>query len=195
MTDRDPAQTLWVNQQNEGFTMSADEIRARAGRMQSIVSRRNFREYLIGGILIVFFGAMAFEAPYPLSKLGCALLAAGCAVVMWRLHVVARAGSVREAVAANDWTQFYRSELVRQRDALQGIWVWYLGPLIPGSVVYWLAIGIRSIGTPSVVWEWAVAVGGLLLNAVAFWWVASANKKAAAALQAEIETLDRASRG
>ncbi len=195
MTDRDPVQTLWVNQQSEGFTMSTDEIRARAGNMQSLVSRRNFREYLVGGVLIAFFAAMAFVVPYPLSKLGCALIAIGIAFVMWRLFVVARAGSVSEAAAANDWAQFYRSELVRQRDALQGIWHWYLGPLIPGMIVYWLAIGIRSIGTPSVVWEWAIAVGGLALTAFLFTRIAAANKNAAAALQAEIETLDRASRG
>jgi hypothetical protein len=122
------------------------------------------------------------------------MIAIGVAVVMWRLYVVARTGTVSEAAAAADWTQFYRGELVRQRDALQGIWWWYLGPLIPGMIVYWLAIGIRSIGTPSVVWEWAVAAGGLLATAVVFGWVASANKQAATALQAEIDLLDRASR-
>jgi hypothetical protein len=194
MTDRDPLQDLWVNQKAESFTMSVEEIRTRAGKMQSIVSRRNFREYLVGGFLIVFFCAMAFVAKYPLSKLGCAMIAIGVAFVMWRLYAVARAGTVSEAAAAGDWAQFYRGELVRQRDALQGIWWWYLGPLIPGMTVYWLAIGIRSIGTPSVVWEWAVAVGGLTLTAVVFGWVASANKQAAQGLQAEIDLLDRASR-
>lgn len=195
MTDRDPVQSLWVNQQSEGFTMSTEEIRARAGRMQSIVSRRNLREYLVGGSLIAFFGAMAFVASYPLSKVGCALIAVGVAFVMWRLFVVARAGSVSEAAAASDWAQFYRGELVRQRDALRGIWAWYLGPLVPGMLVYWLAIGVRSIGTPSAAWEWAITVAGLGLTAFLFVRVAAANKKAADALQNEIETLDRASRG
>lgn len=194
MTDRDPLQTLWVNQQSEDFKMSADEIRVRAGNLQSIVSRRNLLEYLVGGFLIAVFGAMAFVASYPLSKLGCALIAIGVAFVIWRLSVVARAGSVREAAAASDWAQFYRSELVRQRDALRGVWAWYLGPLIPGMVVYWLAIGIRSIGTPSVVWEWATTLAGLGLTAFLYVWIAAANKKAADALQKEIEALDRASR-
>lgn len=194
MTDRDRFQNLWVNQQSEGFTLSVEEIRMRAGSMQSIVSRRNFREYLVGGFLIVFFSAMAFVAKYPLSKLGCAMIAIGVAVVMWRLYAGARAGTVSEAAAAGDWAQFYRGELVRQRDALQGIWWWYLGPLIPGMIVYWLAIGVRSIGTSSSGWEWAIAAGGLLATAIVFVWVASANKQAAAALQAEIELLDRASR-
>ncbi|NOT40269.1 MAG: hypothetical protein HOP13_07240 [Alphaproteobacteria bacterium] len=193
MTDRDPVQDLWVNQQSERFTMSVDEVRMRAGSLQSIVSRRNFREYLVGGVLIVFFTAATVFAKYPLSKLGCALTAIGVAFVMWRLHVVVRAGTVSDVAAAGDWAQFYRGELVRQRDALLGIWWWYLGPLIPGSIVYWLAIGIRSIGTASAVWEWAVAVGGLLLTAVVFGWVAAANKQAAAGLQAEIALLDRAS--
>jgi hypothetical protein len=193
MTERDPVQDLWVNQKAESFTMSVDEIRTRAGSMQSIVSRRNFREYLVGGILIVFFAAMTFIAKYPLSKFGCALMAIGVAFVMWRLHVVARTGTVSEAAAAGDWAQFYRGELVRQRDALAGIWWWYLGPLIPGSIVYWLAIGIRSIETPSSGWEWAIAVGGLLATAIVFGWVAAANKQAAAGLQAEIDLLDRAS--
>ena len=193
MTDRDPLQDLWVNQQAEDFTMSTEEVRGRAGQMQSIVSRRNFREYAVGIGLIALFGALAYFASYPLSKVGCGLIAVGVAFVMWRLHAVARGATVNEAAAAGDWAQFYRGELVRQRDALRGIWRWYLGPLIPGMTVYWLAIGVKATGTSSAIWEWAIAIGGLALTAFVFARVAAANKQAADAMQAEIDLLDQAS--
>lgn len=175
--------------------MSVEEVRVRAGRIHSIVSRRNFREYLVGAILIVFFAVMTLVVPYPLSKIGCAMIAAGIAFVMWRLHGSARAGTVSEAAATGNWAQFYRDELVRQRDALRGVWRWYLGPLIPGMVVYWLSIGVRSIGTSSGVFEWIVAVAGLAATVFVFMRIAAANEQAAKGLQAEIELLDRSSRG
>lgn len=194
MSERDPIQRLWVNQQCESFTMSIDEIRARASELQSIVRRRNFVEYAVGGVLIVIFGAVAFVASTPLAKLGCALIAVGVAVVMWRLHAQAGAASEDEMSIANGWAQFYRQELVRQRDALKGVWLWYLGPLIPGMTLYWFSIGVKSAESDSFLWGWATTVFGLAATACVFAAVASANKRAAAALQAEIDMLDQACR-
>jgi hypothetical protein len=193
MTDRDPIQALWTNQRSEDFTMSVEEIRARASTLQSTVQKRNFREYAVGAFLIVFFLAAAYFARTPLGQLGCALTAIGVAVVMWRLHVLARAASDAELASAGaSWAAFYRQELVRQRDALQGIWTWYLGPLIPGMLIYWIAAGARNAGD---VWSWVIAAGGLILTGVVFAWVARLNKQAARALQAEIDTLDASCKG
>lgn len=188
MTERDPIQTLWASQQIEGFTMSVEEIRRRASRLQTNVQRRNVGEYAVGGALIVVFTAAAFFAESTLGKIGCALTAAGVAVVMWRLAVVARAASAHDVLAAESWAIFYRSELVRQRDALASIWGWYLGPLVPGMVVYWLSIALKPGADVS---DGVIATAGLGATAIVFALVASANKRAAAVLQAEIDALDQ----
>jgi hypothetical protein len=187
MSDLDRIQAVWANQPKESFSMSVAEIRERASTLQSIVKRRNFREYAVGAVLIVLFSLAAYFARTPLSAFACALTAAGVAFVMWRMHVLGRAASEHEiASACNSWTAFYRQELVRQRDALRGIWSWYLGPLVPGMVVYWISVGVKGG-----MWSWLIAVGGLALTAAVFAWVADANKRAAAALQAEIDVLDQ----
>jgi hypothetical protein len=187
MSDLDRIQAVWANQPKESFSMSGAEIRERASTLQSIVKRRNFREYAVGAVLIVLFSLAAYFARTPLSAFACALTAAGVAFVMWRMHVLGRAASEHEiASAGNSWTAFYRQELVRQRDALRGIWSWYLGPLVPGMVVYWISVGVKGG-----MWSWLIAVGGLALTAAVFAWVADANKRAAAALQAEIDVLDQ----
>jgi len=186
MSDLDRIQAVWANQPKENFTMSIAEIRERASTLHSTVKRRNFREYAVGAFLVVFFSVAAYFARAPLSAFACALTAAGVAFVMWRVHVVGRAASAHElAAAGNSWAAFYRQELVRQRDALLGIWSWYLGPLVPGMVVYWISVGAKG-GQ----WAWPVAVGGLALTGAVFSWVAAANKRAAKDLQSEIDILD-----
>ena len=187
MSDLDRIQALWANQPKEGFTMSIAEIHARASTLQNVVKQRNLSEYAVGGALIVFFSVAAYLARTPLSSFGCALTAAGVAFVMWRLHALGRAASANDlAAAADNWAAFYRRELVRQRDALRGIWSWYLGPLVPGMIVYWLAIGVRGD-----LWSWLIAAGGLALTAAVFIAIARANKAAAEQLQAEIDILDQ----
>lgn len=191
MTERDPIQTLWASQQIESFTICVEEIRVRASQLQTSVQRRNFGEYAVGGALIVVFTAAAFLAGSTLGKIGCALTAAGVAVVMWRLAVVARAASAHDVLVAESWVMFYRSELVRQRDALSSIWKWYLGPLVPGMVVYWLSIVLKPGADFS---DGVIAAAGLGVTAAVFAAVASANRRAAAVLQAEIDMLDQTNR-
>lgn len=187
MSDLDRVQALWAKQPKENFTMSVAEIRERASTLRSTVKRRNFREYAVGAVLVVFFSLAAYFARTPLSALACALTAAGVAFVMWRMHALGRAASEQEfAAAASSWAVFYRQELVRQRDALRGIWSWYLGPLVPGMLVYWISVGAKD--GP---WAWFIAAGGLALTCAVFLWVAYANKHAANELQAEIDFLDQ----
>jgi len=40
--------------------------------------------------------------------------------------------------------QFYRTQLERQREAVNTVWSWYLAPLIPGLLVYTVWSAIRS---------------------------------------------------
>lgn len=187
MSDLDRMRALWANQPKESFTMSIADIYARASSLQRTVKQRNFREYAVGAVLVVFFSVAAYFARTPLSAFACALTAAGVAFVMWRMHAVGRAANESELAAAGEnWAAFYRKELVRQRDALKRIWSWYLGPLVPGMFVYWLSVGVRGD-----LWSWITAAGGLALTAVVFGVIARANKNAAEEMQAEIDALDQ----
>lgn len=192
MSERDPIRDLWTNQPSESFTMSVEEIRSRATKLQSVVQRRNFREFAVGAVLIVLFSWSTYAAGTLLGKLGSAMIAAGVAFVLWRLYVVARAATKDEMAVTGSWASFYRQELVRQRDALQSIWWWYLGPLIPGMALHWLAAALKAIESEASFWAWTTTVLGIAFSVVVFALVGFANKRAAQGLQAEIEALDAA---
>jgi hypothetical protein len=189
MADRDPIQALWAEQPKEDFVMSLADIRVRASKLQSVVWRRNAVEYAAGALVIAAFGAVAFVMPGILVKIGSGLIAAGTAYVMWRLHVLARAASRDEMSAAESLSHFYRRELARQRDALASIWRWYLGPLIPGLAVFWIATVANVPVRPA---AWTIAAVGVAVSAAVFIGIAAANKRAAKNLQAEIDALDAA---
>jgi hypothetical protein len=190
MSERDPIQSLWAAQLGEHFTMSIADIRARAAKLQSAVQQRNLIEYAAGGVAIAGFVAATIFAASTLGKVSCAVAAAGCAFVLWRLHVQARAASRGEMAVTESWAEFYRQELVRQRDALASAWLWYLGPLVPGMAMIRITAGINSALRGATLWGWAVMLLGIGVTGVVFAYIARANANAAKALQAEIEALD-----
>jgi hypothetical protein len=115
--------------------MSVDELRLRAGKFQKKTYWRNAREYVAGLLVVVGAGYLFWYMPDALTRVGLALMIAGALYVIWHLH---RRGSSRTLPAdlgLASGLEFYRRELERQRDLLQSVWLWYLGPLIPGPVV------------------------------------------------------------
>ena len=40
-----------------------------------------------------------------------------------------------------EYTSRYREELRRQQSALRTVWLWYLGPLVPGLVLFTIGMG------------------------------------------------------
>jgi len=186
MSERDDLQSLWTTQKEEPFSMSLADLRARAQHLQSQVRRRNLIEYAAGALVVVAFGWVAFTASSVVGKAGAALIVIGTLYVCWRLYALARAAEVGGFETAESCADFHRGELVRQRDALQGIWRWYLGPLVPGMVVFWIGVGVAPSGGI------AMAAIGLGIGAAVFLGIAKANAAAAKALQAEIDALDRA---
>jgi hypothetical protein len=191
MADHEPIQDLWLSQKKEQFSMSTDDIRQRASRLHATVSARNMREYVVGAALIVVFGAFAVLAKTDLSRAALFLSAAGVAVTLWQLFRHARSAATSEVYLVTQWIDFYRAELVRQRDALRSVWVWYLGPLIPGLVLFWISAGEKQFLAGNHIWAVVTSLGGITVAAAFFYWVAAANRKAASQLQAEIDSLDR----
>jgi hypothetical protein len=125
--------SLWQSQEDERMTLTLEEVRRRAARLQRRIYWRNLREYVGGVIVIAVFGASLWHfrgwslAP-PL------LLIAGMGYVLFQIH---RRGSSRSLPADADLKaslDFHIRELERQRDAARTMWSWYLLPLVPGVV-------------------------------------------------------------
>lgn len=196
MSERDRLQAMWTAQPEEPFSMSSADLRVRARRLQTRIRTRNLIEYAAGALVVVAFGWVAMVASGVVAQAGAALVALGATYVCWRLHMLARAASRQEeAAAADNCAAFHRAELLRQRDALRAIWSWYLGPLVPGLVVFWIGVGVAPSVDLPLLGRIAIVAIGLGIAAAVFFAIAAANAKAATALQAEIDALDRARNG
>jgi hypothetical protein len=191
MSERD-LHALWTTQTEEPFSMSLVDLQARATLLQSRVRRRNLIEYAAGALVVVAFTLVAFTARGIITQAAAALIVVGAVYVCWRLYALARAAAVRGFDSAESCADFHRGELVRQRDALQGIWRWYLGPLVPGMVLFWIGAGVPPSGDWPTLGRIAMSVVGLGIGAAVFFGIARLNAAAAKALQAEIDAIDRA---
>ena len=190
MADHDTARKIWTHQPQETFTMSLDDIRTHASSFQGRIAARNMREHIVGALLIVVFTGIAIVAEGTLARFGLLLTAAGVAFVMWQLHRQARGATIDEVCLVADWTRFHRTQLVRQRDALRNVWLWYLSPLVPGAALSWIAAVLGIVAEGNIPSALTFGVLGPLVMGGVFGGVLWLNREAADALDAEIRKLD-----
>jgi len=180
----DRLKSVWQNQPSEGIRVSVDEIRRWAGKFHEKICWRNAREYVAGVVVVVFFGFEFCRASDAAVRVAYGLIIAGIVYVIWHLH---RRGSARNLPAdlgLASGLEFYRRELERQRDLLQSVWGWYLGPLIPGLVLLTVARARTNPGH-------ARDIGlSLALFALVFVFIGRLNRRAARKLQRQIDELN-----
>jgi hypothetical protein len=192
MSERDPFQSLWIQQQQEPFHMTAADLRHHAARFQSKIRTRNITEDLAGLLVAGIFGWMAFLVPVMSVKVGAVMIILGEIYVFWKLHTLAGASGKSDLDAAASLADFHRAELLRQRHALSTVWKWYLAPFVPGMLVFAGGV-IFATGTGATLTEQWVQFGLCLalMSAVfgAVWWL---NAQAVKALDKDIKALDEA---
>jgi len=184
----DEMKNVWQSQEGEGLRMSLDEIRLKAEKQGRSIEWRNAREYIAAFAVVVFLGFSFFGTTDVLSRVGFGLVIASMLYIAWHLH---RKGSRRRLpsdLGVADCLQFYRGELERQRDLLQGVWRWYLGPVVPGLAVVMLALTRTNPGHLNHI-VWVIAAYGAAI-ALVFLGVWRLNERAARRLQGRIDALD-----
>jgi len=142
----DRLKSVWQNQPSEGMRMSVDEIRRRAGKFQKTIYWRNAREYVAGLAVVVFFGFMFWLSSDVLTRVSCGLVNVGVLYIMWHLHQRGSSRNLPADLGLASGIEYHRRELERQRDLLQSVWWWYLGPMIPGGVAFVVAQARTSPG-------------------------------------------------
>jgi uncharacterized membrane protein len=135
-------QELWQSQTPEYDPMTIAAVHDKARSFQARVWRRNAIEYCGGAIAIVGFLPVVFRSGSWMIQAGAALIIAAIVFVVWQLHRRTSAKGVPEA--GEPLVGFYRAELIRQRDALRSIGVWYLAPAVPGMALMLLGRWFQS---------------------------------------------------
>ena len=126
--------------------MPLEEIHRKARQFEKRINRRNLREYAGAATGIAAYTYYIFKFDSLAIRAGCVLVIAGALYVVVQVHKRASAATLPADLAFTASLEFHRRELVRQRDLLHSVWRWYLGPLIPGLVVFSAAIMQYRVG-------------------------------------------------
>lgn len=176
----DDLKNLWQGQRPEPAAISLEEIRAKAGKFQRTIHWRNLREYAACVVVVVGYAFFFEWSRNTAMRVGSAMVIAAALYIVYHIF---RHGSSKKApadCAFESCVAFHRRELERQRDLLGGIWKWYLGPLIPGLVVF--QAGVARNWTSF----WIVMVS----YALAAWVIGKVNRKAARKLDRQVAELN-----
>jgi hypothetical protein len=178
----EPLKTAWQSQPVEPMMIAIDELRPKLKEFERRIRRRNFREYAAGAVLIVWSVWKTLASHTPFDRLVYALFGLAALYVIYQLS---KRGSVRrEPAQGENCLEFYRTELARQKDLLDGIWRWYLGPLCLPVIV--LLTG-ATIAKPAVFPLILATASFTALIFLGIWWL---NAHAARKLQQQIDALD-----
>ena len=184
----DTARHAWQSSGADAALPALAELRTGADRFHRLIRRRNAIEYAACVVVTLFFGygALAGRIKDPIAQTGAWLIVLATVFVAWQLHSRASASQPPAADAARPIIVHQRAQLVRQRDALASVGLWYLAPFAPGLALMVLAPVIRhGLG--------ALGAGiwiGVAVNVAVFggiWWL---NHRAAKTLQCAIDDLD-----
>jgi hypothetical protein len=188
----DEMRNVWQSQVCGPEPPALEEIRGQAGKFRSQMARRNFREYAVAALLMLYFGYCAWTARMEMMRVGNILMMAGLVDMVYQLRRIAGAGPAPADMGWKTCVAFHRGALERQRDALRGVWKWYLGPLVPGLATIAAAgclAGFRRSALAGM-----VGLLGSGAMALVLWGLGRINGKAAAALQRQIDALEAAAK-
>jgi hypothetical protein len=136
MNDQD-LKSLWKSQSVESGDFSLKQLQRDASTFERMINRRNRIEYAACLLVALIFGTYGWFSPEnAVMQAGCALMVLGAFVIMVQLHRHASIKAAPGADLALPYVAYLRQELERQRDALRSVWLWYIGPIVPGLAVF-----------------------------------------------------------
>ena len=187
----DPLKAAWLSQPVEPTQMSTVELAVAAVRFEEKIRARNQREYLAGAFIVpvmaafIVFGHQNWiiQASYVLGILGVAF-------ILWQLHLRTRPQRAPTQGSPESLLAFQRAELVRQRDALRAVPLWYLLPLTPCFVVMGVGRWLHPNPKLPVAEDHARIIGGGVVLVVIYVGVGLLNVLTARKLDREVRKID-----
>lgn len=185
----DPIVALWTTRQAATPAPAPETLIVRARGLRRRVMLRDLREHIAGVFVALAFGAIAISNPDWGVRLACVVLIVGVMAVsanLWRNRI-----TDNPAALGQDSLGYYRAQLVAQREMLASVGRWYLGPILPGMVLFVLAMARASaaqLGLAAALTTAAVATGVIGGVFYAILWL---NRRAAHALGVELARVER----
>jgi len=172
---------LWQKQAREERMMPLDEVRTKAERLDTNTRRWRVATAVLFILLLIWEAWQVWIQEETLERAGDLLTIAAFVYIAYRFrrHRLAAPPVARGRTSCVD---FYRAELVRQRDLSKDSWG-YLLPFVPGMALALLDGGLEARSTSQLI---ALVASGVALFLGIAWWNAHTARK----LQNEIEALD-----
>jgi len=189
MTASDPIKQVWQDSVTHAELPDIKKLRSDADRFYRQVRRRNRIEYAASVLVVACFTVIAFKAPLLATRLGAVLVALGTLVLVWQLRHRASAVAPPSAETGLPVLVHQRAQLVRQRDALASVGLWYLLPLAPGMGLIMFAPAFEHGPAVLLLMRWRDIASMAFIFAVfgGVWWM---NLRVAAKLQKAIDEMD-----
>jgi len=176
--------------------MPVDELRQASNRLARRVQWRNLREYAAVAVVVAVFSFYGYRFHAMMLRAGASLTIAGALFMAFQLYRKGSAAEMAAGLEAKNCLEFYRMELVRQRDLLATIWKWYLLPFAPGMILFLLGLLLSVMEQPAAHLHYgliALVFGATFaVCAGVFVLVGAMNHRAAKELQRQIDALDAA---
>ena len=169
---------LWQKQTADEPTMPLDDIRAKAERLDGQTRRWHLVTAGLFILVLIWEARQVWIHGAMLERAGDLLTIAAFVYVAYRYRKH-RMAVPPVALGRTNCVEFYRAELVRQRDLAKDSWGYVL-PFVPGVALALLGDGLEGRPTSMIA---LVAFGVVLFTGVAWW-----NAHTARKLQNEIDT-------
>ena len=178
--------SLWRQDSDTLEPLPLAEVKSRATAFNRAIGKRNRREYVAVAFVALIFGLYVVILPDILLKIGSLFVIAGGFVMARQLS--RQTSQPDPGAEAADVHAYYRARLVTEERMLARVGLWYIGPLVPGLVVFIAglagqfdsALGFAAFAAIPVL----AILGAWLLN-----------RRAAAMLREQIARLDVATEG
>jgi hypothetical protein len=168
---------LWQKQASEEQVMPLDEIRTKAERLDTKTRRWRVATAVLFILVLIWEAWQVWIHEETLERAGDLLTIAAFVYIAYRYRKF-RLAAPPVALGRTNSVDFYRAELVRQRDLSKDSWG-YLLPFVPGVALALLGGGFANRSTGQVI---ALVASGVLLFLGVAWW----NRHTARKLQSEI---------
>ena len=186
MNPPDDLERLWQSQDVPKTEKNMQVLMTEATKFQSTIKQRNAAEYLAGVFVAGFFAVHALGDDPIIVRAGALLLVVGTGVVMANIRLRGHAANQAPPVSGptGDLVDWHRRELQRQLVLLRNVPLWYLGPFVPGLVLF-LVGGL--VAKPE---GWTVFLVVLAVMVATFGGIAWLNRRGAKKLESQIRDLD-----
>jgi hypothetical protein len=172
---------LWQQQAREEPIVPLDDIRAKAERLDRKSRRWRAWTALLFIVLLIKGAVEVWLQEAVLERAGDLLIMAALVYVAYRYRKQ-RLAAPPVALGRTNCVEFYRAELLRQRDLSKDSWG-YLLPFVPGFTLAVFGGGFEHRPTSQII---AIIVFGVALFLGVHWW----NVYTARTFQREIDALD-----